>query len=112
MVYQSFIAAQILEDYGISAGVVNMHTVKPIDEKLICDISARVNKIVTVEEHSIINGLGGAVSSILVKNGSAKQLMIGFPDEFPVNGLYEELMDYYELTGSKIAQKVNDFLKE
>jgi len=112
MVYQSFIAAQILETKGISAGVVNMHTIKPVDEELINDISSRVKKIVTVEEHSIINGLGSAVSEVLVKNCGSEQLAIGFPDEYPVNGPYEELLEFYELSGSKIAARVSNFLNK
>ena len=112
MVYQSMLAAKFLEKSGISAGVINMHTIKPIDEELINSIIDKINIIVTVEEHSVVNGLGSAVSDVLVKRCKAKQLKIGFNDKFNVEGPYEELLDYYGLTGSKIAEKVKSFLKE
>lgn len=111
MVYQSMVASCILENCGINAGVVNMHTIKPIDEGLINKISSKTNKIVTVEEHSIINGLGSAVAEILVKKGTVKQLRIGFYDNFPTHGPYMEVLDYHGLTGPKIAEKVKSFLK-
>lgn len=111
MVNQSVLASQVLERYGISAGVVSMHTIKPIDEELVNSISSKTNKVVTVEEHSIVNGLGSAVADILVKRGKARQLRIGF-DGFPSDGPYMELIDYHGLSGPKIAERVRDFVKD
>jgi len=112
MVLRSLQAAEILEKNGIQAGVINMHTIKPIDEDLINNIIEKTNHIVTVEEHFVINGLGSAVGDVLVKKGKTKQLKIGFSDKFSVEGPYEELLDYYGLTGQKIAEKVKNFLEE
>ena len=109
MVYQSVLAADILKNKGINAMVVNMHTIKPIDEELIENITTKVNKIVTVEEHTIINGLGSAVSDILVRNCSARQLKIGFSDRFPTDGPYMEVLDYHGLTGKKIAKTIKEW---
>ncbi|MHB1347699.1 MAG: transketolase family protein [Candidatus Humimicrobiaceae bacterium] len=112
MVYQSMLAAETLEKSGIFAGVINMHTIKPIDEDLINKIINSINKIVTVEEHFVINGLGSAVADILVKKGKTRQLKIGFDDQYNIEGPYEELLDYYGLTGEKIAEKIKKFLFE
>lgn len=112
MVLRSLQAAEILEKNGIQAGVINMHTIKPIDKDLINNIIEKTNHIVTVEEHFVINGLGSAVGDVLVKKGKTKQLKIGFGDKFSVEGPYEELLDYYGLTGQKIAGKVKNFLEE
>ena len=112
MVFQSLLAAKFLEKDGIDAGVINMHTIKPVDEDLINQLTDNIDKIVTVEEHFIINGLGSAVADVLVKRGKTAQLKIGFNDEFNIEGPYEGLLDYYGLTGQKIAEKVRMFLME
>lgn len=67
--------------------------------------------MVTVEEHSIVNGLGSAVADVLIKENPVKMDMIGIKDTFAVVGQYEELLDYYGLTGPKIAESVKSFLR-
>ena len=111
MVYQAFLASEILQKAGISAAVINMHTIKPLDEKLVENIITRVDNIVTVEEHTIINGLGSAISDIIAKNGKGKQLKIGFNDEWPIIGPYMEVLDWHGLTGAKIAENIKQWLK-
>ncbi|MGI2296578.1 transketolase family protein [Paenibacillus sp. GXUN7292] len=107
MVYESLIAAGILEQHSISAAVVNMHTIKPLDT-LAIDRACQTSKlIVTVEEHSVIGGLGGAVAeykSTLLQ--SPQQLFIGLPDTFGKMGDYEFLLKKYGLKGKQIANTI------
>ena len=112
MVSRSLDAADILQNKGINIEVINIHTLKPIDEKIILESSFRTKKVVTVEEHSIINGLGSAVADVIVKENPVKMKMIGINDLFSVVGEYDELLDYYGLTAPKIAIKIQDFLDQ
>ena len=110
MVYQAFLASEILQKSGINAILINMHTIKPLDEELVVKITDRVDRIVTVEEHTIINGLGSAVSDIISKVGKGKQLKIGFNDEWPTEGPYMEVLDWHGMTGPKIAERIRQWL--
>ncbi|MFO7928784.1 MAG: transketolase C-terminal domain-containing protein [Candidatus Humimicrobiaceae bacterium] len=109
-VSRSLDAAQILEAKDIDAEVINMHTIKPIDKELILKSSAKTKKVVTVEEHNIINGLGSAVSNILSTNNPVKLKKIGVNDVFAKVGEYEEVMEYYGLTSPKIAESIRNFI--
>lgn len=109
---KSIEAAELLARKGISAEVINMATLKPIDKDLILESSSRTKKVVTVEEHNVTNGLGSAVADILVKENPVKMHMIGINDIFAVVGEYDEVMDYYGLTGPKIASNIEDFLNK
>lgn len=106
MVYESLKAAKLLEDSGISASVIDMHTIKPLDTQAI-GLAKESKLIVTVEEHSVIGGLGGAVAEYLTTSGNApKQLMIGVNDAFPKAGEYAYLLDKLGLTAEHIAEKI------
>ncbi len=111
MVYQSMIASNILKDRGIDAGVVNMHTIKPLDKNLIKKVGNSSEMIVTVEEHSIINGLGSAVAEVLSENNTSKHIRLGLNDVIPAHGPYMELLEYHGLTGHKIAEKIINLIK-
>jgi transketolase len=111
-VCKSIEAAELLAKKGIRAEVINMSTLKPIDKDLILDSSCRTKKVVTVEEHNVVNGLGSAVADILVKENPVKMRMIGINDVFAIVGEYDEVMDYYGLTGPKIALRIEDFLNK
>ncbi|MHB8278131.1 MAG: transketolase family protein [Candidatus Humimicrobiaceae bacterium] len=111
MVYQSLVAVEILKKHGIDAGLINMHTIKPIDEYLINSLSDKTETLVTVEEHSVINGLGSAVSEVISENKKMRLLRIGFNDVLPDHGPYMELLEYHGLTGNKIAEKVKIFFE-
>lgn len=108
MVYQSIKVAELLGDLGITCRVIDMHTIKPVDQDVIikaCDCQL----IVTVEEHSIYGGLGSVVSEVLAGKGSKPpQLIIGIADEFKHAGTYEHLIEQYGLTSEKIAEKILD----
>lgn len=111
MVSRSLEAAEILKSEGIDAEVINIHTLKPIDKNILLESSSKTKKVVTVEEHSIVNGLGSAVADVLIKENPVKMDMIGIRDTFAVVGQYEELLDYYGLTGPKIAESIKSFLR-
>ena len=107
MVYHALEAAKILALQGISASVVNMHTIKPLDIGAIDATCTNSSLIVTVEEHSVIGGLGGAVAEYLCSRASApRQLIIGMPDSFQKVGDYMYLLEQNGLTGPQIAEKV------
>ena len=104
MVHESLVAASELESQGISVSVVNMHTLKPLDTDAIDEVCSTVSLLVTVEEHSIVGGLGGAIAEYTAGRGGApRQLFIGLPDA-PVHfGEYKQLLQKYGLTGKQIA---------
>ena len=111
MVADTIYAAEILKFKGINAEVLNIHTIKPIDKNLILKSCTKTNIAVTIEEHSIINGLGCAVGEILMEKNPMKLLRIGFKDDFLITGeTYDQLKNYYGLTGKKIAEKVIRFI--
>ncbi len=109
MVYEALAASNIIEEQGISASVVNMHTIKPLDTSIIEKACKKSKLIVTVEEHSIVGGLGGAVAEYKATLSNApRQLFIGLPDKFGKVGEYKYLLDKYGLTAEKIAKKIYD----
>ena len=97
-------AAQELAKEGIQARVVNIAAIKPIDKELIIETAKKTNYIVTAEEHSVIGGLGSAVSEVLVQNYPVKQAMIGIKDTFGESGSPEELLEKYGLTVEAIIK--------
>ena len=99
-------AANVLAEKGISAAVVSFHTLKPFDEELACEYTAKCKKIFTVEEHSVIGGLGDAVASAIIGKGVEKFLKIGINDVFGQSGKPADLLKEYELTGTQIADKI------
>ena len=106
-------ATEILEQKGIYADLINMHTIKPIDKDVILESTSKTKRVITVEEHSIIGGLGSAVAEILVKEDPVRMKMIGTEDCFAIVGQsYEQLLDHYGFTGNKIAVQVENFLND
>lgn len=105
-VQMSYRAAEMLEKEGISVRVIDMHTVKPLDEELVLKAAKETGCIVTVEEANIVGGLGGAVSEYLGENYPVPVIKHGIPDEFGHSGKAEELLKYYKLTPEGIAGKV------
>jgi transketolase len=112
MVYESLKAADLLEARGIAAGVVNMHTVKPLDKEAVDMAMAGSKLLVTVEEHSVIGGLGSAVAEYkTTKKSSPPQLLLGLPDRFDKAGEYRYLLETHGLVAEKIAAKIVDELQ-
>ena len=109
-VSESLEAAKKLEADGISAKVINIHTIKPLDEKLVIESAKETGKVVTVEEHSVIGGLGSAVCDVLSENYPVKVLKIGVNDVFGESGPALELIKKYELDADSIYKKVKAFV--
>jgi transketolase len=97
LVWKSIEAAQELAAMGISAEVINMHTIKPLDEKAILDSVRKTKCVVTAEEHMLNGGLGEAVSQVLTRNFPAPQEYVGVNDSFGESGTPDELMVKYGL---------------
>ena len=109
-VAESLAAAEKLEADGISVEVINMHTIKPLDVDLVVRSAAKTGKVVTVEEHSIIGGLGSAVAEVLAEKQPAKILRLGVEDRFGESGPALKLLEKYELDAAGIYKKVKAFL--
>ena len=108
-VYEAMLAAQKLEADGISAEVINIHTIKPIDEELIVKSLSKTKKGVTVEEHSVIGGLYSAVSEVTAKKLPTKLMAIGIEDQFGHSGPAKELIKEFGLDADSIYAKVKAF---
>lgn len=104
-------AAKMLEADGINAEVINIHTIKPLDRELVLASAAKTGKVVTVEEHSIVGGLGSAVCEVLCEEAPTKVLRIGVNDVFGESGPATELIHKYELDAEGIYKKVKAFAK-
>jgi transketolase len=109
-VSESLEAAKLLEADGISAEVINIHTIKPLDKELVIASAKKTGKVVTVEEHSILGGLGSAVCETLCDKFPTKVLRIGVEDRFGESGPATELIHKYELDAEGIYKKVKAFL--
>ncbi|MEE1029310.1 MAG: transketolase family protein [Agathobacter sp.] len=104
-------AAKLLEADGINAEVINIHTIKPLDNELVVASATKTGKVVTVEEHSVIGGLGSAVAEVLCEQAPTKLLRIGVEDKFGESGPALELIKKYELDAESIYKKVKAFVK-
>ena len=109
-VNESLEAAKLLEADGISAEVIDIHTIKPIDRELVVASAKKTGKVVTVEEHSIIGGLGGAVAEVLAEEAPTKMLRIGMMDQFGQSGPAKALIEYYGLDAKSIYEKVKAWM--
>jgi transketolase len=103
MVAEAMDAADLLSAEGVDARVINIHTVKPIDEAAILRAASETGAIVTAEEHSLIGGLGGAVAEVLARHYPVPVEMVGVPDLFTESGEADELLQLYGLTSREIA---------
>ena len=104
-------AEELLAADGISAEIINIHTIKPIDRELVAKSALKTGCVVTVEEHSIIGGLGSAVAEVLCEEAPTKLLRIGVKDVFGESGPALELIHQYELDAEGIHKQVKEFLK-
>ena len=111
MVNEAVMAAKTLEAEGISVRIIDMHTLKPIDEEILIQAAKETKGIVTAEEHNIIGGLGSAVAEVLAQNAPVKMKMVGIRDTFGESGKPAELMEKYHLTAADIVQACKEILK-
>lgn len=111
MVNEAIIAAKLLKNEGIFARVVNMATIKPIDRDLIISCAKETGTIVTAEEHSIIGGLGSAVSEVITETVPIPVIKVGVMDVFGTSGPAKELLDIYGLNAKSIVEAVKKAIK-
>ena len=110
MVSKAYDAAEKLAEEGIDARVIDIHTVKPIDEEIIIKAAAETGRIVTAEEHSVIGRLGDAVAQVVVKEHPCKMAMIGQLDTYGESGKPDQLLAKYHMTADDIADAVRKML--
>lgn len=112
-VYQAVQAAKILQyDHKLNVRVLNMHTIKPIDREAILKAVKETRRIITIEDHSVIGGLGSAVAEVVVESGKACAFRkLGMQDKFSAIGLHEDLMAMHELDSAGIVKNVLEVMK-
>ncbi|MCB0126830.1 MAG: hypothetical protein KDE58_31440, partial [Caldilineaceae bacterium] len=104
-------AADRLAEQGISAGVVSVHTLKPLDEGLILEIAAQSGAVITVEEHSVYGGLGSTVAQLLMQRAIYRPFkIVGIPDEYTVTGSQNEIFSHYGITPASLAETAHALL--
>jgi transketolase len=102
----SYNAAILLKEKGISAGVISMHTIRPLDEGAICNAASRSTAVITVEEHSIYGGLGEACAAVLMQKGiQVRFSIVGIPDEDTVTGSQTEIFNHYGISAPGLVEK-------
>ena len=104
-------AAEKLAADGVSAEVINIHTIKPLDEEIVINSAKKTGRVVTVEEHSIIGGLGGAVAEVLGEKLPTKMMRIGVRDTYCESGTATALLEKYQLDGAGVYAQISAFLK-
>lgn len=110
MVHEALKSAEELENKGIKARVIDMHTIKPIDEEIIIKAAQETGAIITAEEHNVIGGLGSAVAEVVTKHCPVKIKMVGVQDCFGESGKPQELMEKFGLTSNEITKAANEIL--
>ena len=108
VVAEALKAKEELEKEGINIRVIDMHTIKPIDKELIIKCARETNKIITIEDHNVIGGLGSAVCEVLSTEYPSKVIRMGINDTFGKSGKAEELLAYFGLTARNIIEKVKE----
>lgn len=104
VVSEAIKAKEELEKEGINIRVVDIHTIKPIDEELIVKCARETKKLISIEDHSVVNGLGTAISDVLTEKYPTKLIKMGIKDRFGKSGPAKELLEYFELTAKKIVK--------
>lgn len=106
VVAEAIKAMEELKRQGVNIRVIDMHTIKPIDKDIIIKCAKETKKLISIEDHNIVGGLGGAISEVLTDNYPAKLVRMGINDEFGKSGKAEELMKYYRITSKDIIAKI------
>jgi len=110
LVWESLIAAAELEKEGISCEVINIHTIKPLDEEIILNSVKKTGRIVTAEEHNILGGLGESVARVLAQKLPTKQAFVAVEDKFGESGTPFDLMKKYGIDSTAVIEKVKSLL--
>ena len=112
LLHKALLATKELEGKGIEVEVMNLSTIKPLDEKAIIELAKKTGRIVTVEEHQISGGMGSAVAECLVKNFPVPMKFIGVDDQFGQSGTPDELIKHYGMDTESIIKAVTKILKQ
>ena len=112
LVHETLKAARILEDENIDAYVVNIHTIKPLDNDLVIELAKKTDYVITAEDHNVIGGLGGAVAEVLSENYPCMMKRIGLQDRYAESGKPDELYKKYGLDAESVAEEVMKFVKK
>ena len=105
-------ASELLEKLNINCTLISMHTIKPFDEELFLNSISKVKAVITIEEHSVSGGLGEKCASVLMqKNINIPFKILGFPDEYMVNGSQKDVLDYYNMSAEKISEIAKKIIK-
>lgn len=110
MVNEAFMAAEKLAEEGIDVRVIDIHTIKPLDEEIVIKAARETGAVVTAEEHSVIGGLGSAVAETIAKNAPVKMAMVGQRDTYGESGKPDELKKKYHMTADDIIDAVRSVL--
>jgi transketolase len=110
LVHNTLLAAKKLEELGIGSIVLNIHTIKPLDEAAVIAAAKECGAVVTIEEHQIAGGLGGAVAEVLARNHPTRQAFIGVHDDFGQSGTMAELWKYYKLDTNSIIEETKKII--
>ena len=108
MVAEALKAKEILEKEGINIRVIDFHTIKPIDEEIIIQSAKETEKLISIEEHSVIGGLGTAISEVLTNKYPEKLVRLGIKDCFGKSGNWKELLKYFGLTSDEIVKNIKN----
>ena len=111
LLHRALMAAKELKEKGIEVDVMNLATIKPLDEKAIILLAKKTRRIITVEEHQISGGMGSAVAECLAKNTPVPMEFIGVDDQFGQSGTQDELIEHYGMDTKSIIKAVNKILK-
>ena len=112
MVQRALKAADLLAEEGVSARVLDIHTIKPLDEELVIKAAKETGAIVTAEEHTVVGGLGGAVCEVLAENCPTPVARVGVQDVFGRSGKADEVLSYFGLTAENIKAKALEVIKK
>jgi transketolase len=112
MVWEAIYAREQLSEKGIRARVINMHTIKPLDEAIVIRAAKETGRIICAEEHQVTGGLGSAVAECLAREHPVPMAFVGMPDSFGESGEPRELMDKYGMSGNQIIKSAEDLMRK
>ena len=110
LLHEAIKAANELEKQGVSVELIDMHTLKPLDEEIIKETIERTGKIITVEDHNILNGLGSAVADVVAQNEKGIMRKVGLKDRYAESGEYAKLLEKYEMDSKYILKMAEELL--
>lgn len=111
MVYEAMLACDMLAKEGVAARLVNMHTPKPIDKETILKAARETGAIVSVEEHTVLGGLGSAIAEVVIQSYPVPMKMVGIQDKFGLSGEPDELFKHFGLTPAEIVKAAKEAIK-